>query len=308
MDKYLSSKEILQYSEKPIIKAVTLAYFSGTGGTEAIVRCVEAQLIRAGIKVNSVDIPFCTIPVKEIDSDLLIIFSPVYAFRLASVVERWARNLPCAKNTSAAVISVSGGGEISPNTACRAYCKRLLTRKGYSVVYEKMLVMPSNFVIQAEHNINLRLISAMPRKAEQMVKEILSGKVSLKKPKPWDYALAFFGRAEHFGARIFGFSLRASETCTNCGLCERKCPVKNIKLVNGVPSFGLRCILCLKCVYRCPQRAVSPRLLRFSVFKNGYDLEGMSKEAKGLCGMESEFPKSIFWQGVIDYLKSNTIG
>ncbi len=308
MDKYLSSKEVPQYSENPIIKAVTLAYFSGTGGTEAVVRCVEAQLIRAGIKVNSVYIPFCTMPVKEIDSDLLIIFSPVYAFRLASVVERWTRKLPRAKNTLAAVISVSGGGEISPNTACRKYCKRLLTKKGYIMIYEKMLVMPSNFVIQGEHKLNLRLINAMPRKAEQVVTEILSGKVSLTKPKLWDNVFAFFGQAEHLGARIFGFSLQASEDCTNCGLCERKCPVKNIKMVNGVPRFGFRCILCLKCVYRCPQRAVSPRLLRFSVFKSGYDLEGMGKEAKGLCEMESEVSKGIFWKGVIDYLKSDTIG
>lgn len=299
----LSDKAILQYGDKSAIRTATLAYFSGTGGTEAIVRFVEEQLIKVGVKVTSVDIPFCTTQGNKIESDLLIIFSPVYAFRLASIVELWTKNLQETQNTSAAVISVSGGGEISPNTACRAHCKRLLMKKGYRLIYEKMLVMPSNFAIQADHQLNLRLIHAMPQKAKQIVTEILSGELSLTKPRLWDRFFSFIGQAEHFGARFFGFSLHASKACTQCGLCAKKCPVKNIKIQDGAPSFGFHCIWCMKCVYRCPIHAISPRILRFSVLKNGYDLEEMSKKAKCQYDMEYEFSKNILWQGVIDYLK-----
>lgn len=35
------------------VKTVTLAYFSGTGGTKAIVSCFETQFIKSGIHVIS---------------------------------------------------------------------------------------------------------------------------------------------------------------------------------------------------------------------------------------------------------------
>ncbi|MFA9465264.1 MAG: hypothetical protein ACERKN_13350 [Velocimicrobium sp.] len=103
------------------IKEVTLAYFSGTGCTQAVVDCFESQLLRLELQVNRVNIAVDDSYVAT--TDLLIVLSPVYAFRLASIVEKWTRNLPKVKGTYAAIISVSGGGEISPNTACRTTVK-----------------------------------------------------------------------------------------------------------------------------------------------------------------------------------------
>lgn len=288
---------------KTKFKTAILAYFSGTGGTETIVAYFETLLTKAGVKVSRMNIPYCTTYHNEITSDLIIIFSPVYAFRLASIVERWTRNLPKAKDTLAAIISVSGGGEISPNTACRLRCKRLLIKKGYRLVYEKMLVMPSNFAVQAESQLNLRLINAMPKKAEQIVTEILSEQLHLTTPLPWDRIFTFIGLAEHFGAKVFGFSLHASKACTRCGLCGKKCPVKNIVFHNGVPDFGFHCIWCLKCIYCCPTNAIVPRILRFSVLKSGYNIEEMRKQMNSELDMQYKFTKSILWKGVIDYLK-----
>lgn len=285
------------------IEFVTLAYFSGTGGTEAIVNCFAARLSKAGVKVNRVDISCCNSSYQEA-TDLLIVFSPVYAFRLSSIVERWTKNLSKVQNTFAAVISVSGGGEVSPNTACRLYCKRLLAKKGYQVIYEKMLVMPSNFAVQAEDQLNLMLINAMPKKVEQILTEILSGAENITKPLLLDRLFAYMGRVEHFGARVFGTFIHASKMCNQCRLCVKKCPTKNIHMKKGTPRFGLRCMWCLKCIYSCPQNALKPRILKFSVLKEGYNLKEMSKKAKLQDQAKCSFSHNILWQGVIDYLKS----
>lgn len=290
---------------KLAIKTVTLAYFSGTGGTETIVRCFETQFLKAGINVNIVDIACCNTYYKEKVSELLIIFSPVYACRLASIVELWTKNLPKTQNMLAAVISVSGGGEISPNTACRIYCKRLLIKKGYHLIYEKMLIMPSNFAVQAEYQLNLLLINAMPRKVEQIVTEILSGEVNFTRPRFLDRFLAFICNAEHFGAKIFGLSIRASKACNQCGLCVQKCPTKNINIQNGTLRFGFNCIWCLKCIYSCPNNALSPKIMKFVILKEGYNLKEMSEEAKSQCDMEYKLSKNMLWQGIINYLNKD---
>jgi flavodoxin len=157
------------------IRNVTIAFFSGTGGTKAIAGCFASQFQRHGCNVNQIQIT-SNCSEKCEPSDLLIVLSPVYAFRLVSLVEDWVKKLPDVQNTAAAIISVSGGGEVSPNTACRVRCGRLLKRKGYHVGCEQMLVMPSNFVVQAENHLNYRLLTVLSDKVERIVGGPIGGR------------------------------------------------------------------------------------------------------------------------------------
>ena len=283
---------------------IILAYFSGTGCTKAVCDCFAEQLLELGVVVIKIDI--ATGRQLEEQADLLVIFSPVYAFRLASITETWVSNLPSDTNanTSAAIISVSGGGETSPNTACRAKCKRILSRKGYNMVYEKMIVMPSNFAIQAEQSINYALLNVMPAKVKYIIQDILAGRKRVTTPKIQDRIFAVLGKAEQFGARMFGAFIRASQRCTKCGLCISNCPQNNIRMANGLPRFGYNCILCLKCIYSCPNKALSPQLMKSSILKGGFNLEKMSERAKMESNGVTEYDryKNVLWQGVIEYL------
>ena len=44
--------------------------------------------------------------------------------------------------------------------------------------------------------------------------------------------------------------------CTGCGICEKICPVNNIKLDNGVPNWKHNCEMCFACDEWCPQKAI----------------------------------------------------
>jgi len=283
-------------------KRFTLAYFSGTGCTKAVCDCFEKQLHMLGRDCDKIDIS-STNSHEVRETDLLIIFSPVYAFSLVSLVEGWISNLPKTNHTLAAIISVSGGGEISPNTACRVRSKRGLNNKGYDVIYEEMIVMPSNFAIQADQQLNYKLISILPKKVNHIITDILSEKKRLTIPKLQDRFLTSIGRAEHIAAKFFGASIHASSNCNKCGLCIRGCPKKNIKIVKDKPRFGFDCLWCLKCIYACPCKALSPRIMKISVLKKGFNLENMKLKAsqhKNELGSTSN--KSILWKGVIEYL------
>ena len=47
------------------------------------------------------------------------------------------------------------------------------------------------------------------------------------------------------------------ETCTGCGLCERVCPVDNIKLAGGKPVWQHHCEHCVACISWCPAAAIN---------------------------------------------------
>lgn len=289
-------------------KSVALAYFSGTGCTEAAADCFARHFAKQGVAVNAIPIPR-----EGPDSagtvqgaDLLLILSPVYAFRLASIVEQWAGRLPFGNGKPAAIIAVSGGGEISPNTACRVFTKRTLTKRHYRVIYETMLVMPSNCLAATATELAVRLINILPHKAKAVIDDLLAGREQLLRPLIRDRAMAALGRLEHPGARLFGATIHASETCVHCGACVADCPTGNIRLEGGRIKCGFTCILCLKCLYACPARALSPRLMKCMLLKDGFSMEKL-REAAALGPRQelTELPPGLLWRGVRAYLNED---
>lgn len=291
--------------DKKSPKTILLAYFSGTGCTEEVCNCFADQLSKINIDTEKLNIATSN-PSDIGETDLLIILSPVYGSRLASITEKWVNQLPTIKKVPTVLISVSAGGEVSPNTACRVKCKKILKRKGYDVIYEKMTVMPSNFAMQAEERLNVDLIKVLPFKVDKIIQDILSKKKRVSHPKLQDRVIATMAIGEHLGARFFGATIKVSQECSKCGICAHNYPQKNIEMINGKPKFGFRCIWCLKCIYNCPCKALAPRILKFSVLKNGFDVKKIIETAKtDRCKTENKYDKNYLWQGAIDYLKKD---
>jgi flavodoxin len=139
------------------IESVKIVYFSGTGGTKRAAEALANAFAEKYIRIMACEIrPGFLGELKW--ADLLVILFPVYAMNAPRPVIDWVKSIPKGNNAKVAVISVSGGGEISPNTACWRYAVRKFTRKGYKVIYENMLIMPSNSFIATPDGLSTRLI------------------------------------------------------------------------------------------------------------------------------------------------------
>ena len=72
---------------------------------------------------------------------------------------------------------------------------------------------------------------------------------------------------------------------------------------NSKPKFGFECMWCLKCIYDCPRKALSPRILKFVVLKNGFNIKAMSKMAHQAKQEAAYKPsQNVLWSGIIKYL------
>jgi len=60
--------------------------------------------------------------------------------------------------------------------------------------------------------------------------------------------------AQHFPSMDKRFLVQ--ESCTSCGVCERICPVENIRLENGRPVWMHHCEQCYACIQWCPVEAI----------------------------------------------------
>ena len=61
-----------------------------------------------------------------------------------------------------------------------------------------------------------------------------------------------------------------TDACIGCKKCENTCPVHNIHVENGRPSWGENCTQCTACFHACPQNAI--QYGRFTKGKKQYRL------------------------------------
>lgn len=251
-------------------KSVNLVYFTGTGGTARVADAFERSFMNRSITVQRTALKGVTDPV--IGGDMLVLLFPVYAFNAPKPIGEWLKKIPPAKGQPAVVVSVSGGGEISPNTACRAATIRRLEKKGYDVIYEKMVVMPSNFMIGFDESLCAMVLHATPMIIDKVVAELIKGTRHRTLPYGIDRLAARLGYFEVLGGRIFGRHLKVNDKCVDCGWCEKMCPQNNIKIIDGRHIFGNDCVICMGCIYGCPQKAIEPGIGKFMVVPEGFNL------------------------------------
>jgi ferredoxin/flavodoxin len=281
---------------------VYIVYFSGTGCTKLASEYLGAALTRQGASIRMEELHAGTSQDVKEPADLLVLMYPVYALSAPGPVYAFIRSLADAANTPAAVISVSGGGEVTPNKACRVRVIRRLSEKGFYVFYENMLVMPSNVFTPTPPEVALGLIRVLPGKADRIARALLRGEVRRTRPGLLNRLLAFLGEFEKFGAKRLGHHIRVSPACTGCGSCASDCPSGNITLRDGKPVFGKKCVTCLKCYYSCPQKALSPIYGKFIVLKEGFDLPSLVRAAES-GGDISEVPSGPLWVGLKSYME-----
>ncbi len=257
-------------------QSIRLVHFSGTGGTRRVAERLAQALEARGRAVESIALRAGATPGQGVPA-LLVLVWPVYAFNAPAPLRRWVAALPPGEGCAAAVLSVSGGGEASPNTACRQETVALLTARGYRVFYERMVVMPSNAIEGVPEPVALALLRALPGTAEAIADDLIAGRERHDRPLLWDQAISRMARLERCATPLFGRHIRVGAGCVGCGWCVAGCPTGNIGMEGGRPVFGSRCVACLRCLYGCPAAALSPGLGRFLVLREGYDLDALER-------------------------------
>ena len=280
----------------------TLAWFSGTGGTERIGRRLAGCLEATGGTVQTIRLRTGEPSACEPHDRLVVLFA-VHACNAPEPVYAWLDALPPASGTKAAVLSVSGGGEVSPNTACRLGCIRRLERKGYRVDYEDMLVMPSNWIVATKEPLSRMLLDVLPRRLSRIAGDWAAGIEKRLIPGGFDRLLSRLGLMEQHMAHHFGHRIRVTDACTGCGHCAAVCPHGNIQMTDKRPAFSGRCLMCLGCIYACPVKALQPGTAKWVVIPGGYDLAALERLGPPQEPVDVlSLTQGYLWSGLRKYL------
>ncbi len=240
-------------------KSVGIFYFSGTGNTE-IVTTLLAEKLKRRVHVEILkieDILKGKTDFQVEKYDIIGIGYPVHALNAPRIVFDFIRRLPSG-NKRAFIFKTSGDPFM--NGGPTLLLRDRLNEKGYTVFYERLVVMPANVLVQYHDRLVKQLYNAAVEKTERMCEDILSGKVDLQKNGQLSGAAYLFSGLEWIGAPFFGKDLKVRDSCNLCNECVRKCPKNNISRKGDTITFGWKCMMCMRCIYNCPEGAIRPRL------------------------------------------------
>lgn len=231
-----------------------ILYFSGTGNSRyAALRLGELT----GEPVNSINQYLKEgAAIGLYSKNHYVVVSPVYAWRLPRVVERFIRQASFSGSTG--IYFVLTCGDDVGNAA--KYARRLCAKKGLRFCGLEPLVMPENYITMYQ--------APEREEAEQIIRraepelERLAGMIRERKPFPGP-KVTLGGRVKSSIVNRLFYPLYvnangyyATEACVGCGRCVKLCPLNNIRLEGGKPVWGRKCTQCMACICGCPARAV----------------------------------------------------
>jgi len=257
------------------MRSIGLFYFTGTQSSYFVAKALKAELTRRGFQVYMYKLEKVVNGTIEVDTkrfQQIGFVLPIYGFGAPSIVFDFIEMLPMVESKVFIIRTASDNGWV--NQSASQSMINQLRKKWYDVFYDRIIIISSNWLLDFEEDVTKKLFDVMrERKVPHIAYQIDKG---IRRRHNRNFfrevllGIVYFGE-DKLGAPYFGRSLYANKKCTDCRLCEKRCPVGNISFESGKFKAGGKCLWCMKCVYSCPENAIHSRGLDFVQFKNGFN-------------------------------------
>lgn len=232
-------------------------YFTGTGNSLAVARGLCERLGDCRC------VPIASLrgepaPVRPAAERVGIVY-PVYFFGIPSVVGEVAGRLDLGEARYVFAVCTFGGSGGSPSLRqLDRVLQRGAGRRGLDAGFT--VRMPGNYIRLYDRLDDARLARTLAD-AGQRVAAIAGAVARGERTMPrFSPAGSLIHRVAHprFIARVHEADrdFTVDDRCTACGTCAVVCPVGNILLEEGRPSWRHRCEQCMACIQCCPAEAI----------------------------------------------------
>lgn len=218
-------------------------YFTATGNNLFIAKKLGGEFysIPKLLKENKMDIK---------DEQIGIIF-PVFYSGLPEIVEEF---LDKAHLISKYIFVIASYGSLSGGTY--SHLLEIADRNGIKISYYNEILMVDNYLPVFDMNKQIKNESGkkVEENLDKIINDIKEKKIYTKKSAAiWKIIRS--QQIKHYDYH-FEKNFSVDYNCNGCKVCEKVCPVDNIK-VDIKPGFSNHCQHCLACIHNCPQSAIS---------------------------------------------------
>ncbi len=222
-------------------------FFSGTGNSEWVAQKLAEQTGDKKLRITKSMMKLdWTQHIKD-EKQIGFVF-PIYAWAIPKIVLQFINTITLPQQAFRFIVCTCGDEA--------GYALNKL--KNFDSYYS--IIMPNNYIIG--YNVDSKeVIEKKVNNARKKIREICD-EITAKNKRVEIVFGALPTLKTWFGYHGFDRFMMSSKpfyvenSCNSCGLCEKICPVNNIKFVNDKPVWGNECQLCLGCIHRCPMTAI----------------------------------------------------
>ncbi len=231
----------------------TIYYFSGTGNSLKVARDLAEQIEDCEL------VPMARLwqrqrIVAEVDRAGFVF--PLYFYGLPNIVLKFVEKIDLKKCSYLFVVITRGG---SPGCAIHKM-QNLLKDKGKTLDAGFKVNMPGNYI--PTYNIwsqqkQRKMFKKASEKVAYIAEVIRNNQREIKRDSIFFWPISTLINNRWLrGVSSKDEKFYADDNCTSCGICEKICPVDNIKLSEDRPRWQHRCQRCLACIHFCPEQAI----------------------------------------------------
>lgn len=234
-----------------------IIYFTGTGNSKYLARelskLIDDELVCANEYIKKGVCPTFT------SNRPFVFVGPVYSWRIARIFEDFI-----LKSKFSGEGTKSGYFVLNAGDSAGGAKKKLIDlcdKKSFGFKGMCELVMPENYTALFTAPSDA-VIKEQFNRADAIIKKF--AKVveagDFYKSKDAGFVKNFLTNIVNpvfFRFIVKDKKFEVSDKCISCGLCEKKCPLDNIKLVDGKPTWHGRCTHCMACINYCPVEAIN---------------------------------------------------
>lgn len=235
-------------------------YFSGTGNSlyaaKNIAQHVNEKLVSISAAVNMEQELY---KYSLTENEVIGFVYPVYAWGPPKMVLEFIEKLELNNYQNNYTFSVATcGGSIGNTMKVMNNC---LKQKNIHLGSFFSIKMPNNYIIRGDvdskevEREKLFVTDEVLKNINNTVQQRKSGVFEIEKGfLPW-LLTGLINPIFNKNAIDDTTNFYVNDNCTGCGICEKVCNCKSIK-VNEKPQWGECCTQCLACIHYCPTKAI----------------------------------------------------
>lgn len=226
-------------------------YFTGTGNSMRAATKIAERLGHTEIVSMRTD----PSEVSAAECDVIGFVYPVYHWTMPEAAVKFVERLEINPNAYIFVVAMPS---FILGEACEKL-ERILDRKGAKLSYGRMVNSVANYMIVYPPFPSPKLTVPKTEKKLDKIAEDIANRCIRDIPRENAFirhrrktVMTPYKELQKYA----DYPFTVSDTCISCGICEKVCPVKNISLTDGKPTFQHKCAQCMACVAYCPKRAI----------------------------------------------------
>jgi ferredoxin len=229
-------------------------YFTGTGNSLVVARDIAGQIEGELIAIPSV-IDQSTI---QTDAQVIGIVFPVYIWGMPLIVKKFVKKLGNLQGRYIFAIATYGG---MPGATINML-EKVIEKCDGKLAAGFTVCMPGNYTPMygaIDEEKQQQMFGDWQKKLLTIAEYIKANRQGAKENGKMFANFIFSSiiyklAAPHIPKMDKQF--RSDEKCSQCGICQKVCPVNNIELINGKPTWKGHCEQCLACLQWCPETAI----------------------------------------------------